>query len=214
LRIALVEAPMSGTSAELRAGTATALIGGAPEAVAATPTQESYPSWSPDGLAIAFLDQTIEQNLTRGLFIARRSPSGKWSTPVAFKAGTWARPMWANGGRTIVTAIHGGGIVAVDIESRAVRSVYAPAAASDPEAESVGLAKDGQDVYFKSHDQNGSAWIWTVPLAGGKPRALVQFNDRPSIRPDFTIGAGRIFFTLEDRQADIWVAEISQTPKR
>jgi 3-hydroxyisobutyrate dehydrogenase-like beta-hydroxyacid dehydrogenase len=35
LRIALVEAPISGTSAELRAGAATALVGGAPEAVAA-----------------------------------------------------------------------------------------------------------------------------------------------------------------------------------
>jgi 3-hydroxyisobutyrate dehydrogenase len=35
LRIALVEAPISGTSAELHAGTATALVGGAPEAVAA-----------------------------------------------------------------------------------------------------------------------------------------------------------------------------------
>ena len=35
LRIPLVEAPISGTSAELRAGTATALIGGAPEAIAA-----------------------------------------------------------------------------------------------------------------------------------------------------------------------------------
>jgi 3-hydroxyisobutyrate dehydrogenase len=35
LRIALVEAPISGTSSELRAGTATALVGGAPEAIAA-----------------------------------------------------------------------------------------------------------------------------------------------------------------------------------
>jgi eukaryotic-like serine/threonine-protein kinase len=187
--------------------------GGALEAVAATPTQESYPSWSPDGLAIAFLDQTIEQSLTRGLFVARRSPSGKWSTPVAFKTGTWAKPAWANG-RTIVSALHGGGIVAVDIESRAERSVYVPAGASDPEAESVGLSEDGQHVYFKSHDANGSAAIWTVPLAGGKPRPLVQFNDRPSIRPDFTTGAGRIFFTLEDRQADIWVAELSTNPSR
>jgi hypothetical protein len=51
-----------------------------------------------------------------------------------------------------------------------------------------------------------------MPLTGGKPRPLVRFADaaRPSIRPDFEVGAGRIFFTLEDRQADIWVAVVSR----
>jgi hypothetical protein len=52
-----------------------------------------------------------------------------------------------------------------------------------------------------------------APLgAGGRPQLLVRFTDlsRPSIRPDFAAGAGRLFFTLEDRQADIWVAEIAR----
>ena len=54
--------------------------------------------------------------------------------------------------------------------------------------------------------------IWSLPVAGGAPRPLVRFSDvsRPSIRPDFAVGAGRSFFTLEDRQADIVVAEITR----
>jgi Tol biopolymer transport system component len=187
--------------------------GGTTEAVTATPGQESYPSWSPDGLALAYIDQTIENGTTRGLFVVRRS-SGKWGAPLALVPGIWFKPAWADGGKTIVSAMVEGGITAVDVESRVVRSVYTPANVSDPRAESAVMADDGQNVYFKSHDANGSASIWTVPLAGGQPHVLVQFNDRPSIRPDFATGAGRFFFTLEDRQADIWVAELSTNPKR
>jgi len=54
-----------------------------------------------------------------------------------------------------------------------------------------------------------------VPLAGGQPRQLVRFEDlsRVSIRPDFAVGGGKFFFTLEDRQADIWMADITRRPK-
>jgi len=40
----------------------------------------------------------------------------------------------------------------------------------------------------------------------------VRFNDltRGSIRPDFATKAGLFYFTLEDRQADIWVAEVTK----
>jgi hypothetical protein len=33
---------------------------------------------------------------------------------------------------------------------------------------------------------------------------------RPSIRPDFAVGAGQFFYTFEDRQADIWVADVTR----
>jgi hypothetical protein len=41
---------------------------------------------------------------------------------------------------------------------------------------------------------------------------MVQFSDlkRPSTRPDFAVTGGRFYFTIEDRQADIWVAEIAR----
>jgi hypothetical protein len=54
--------------------------------------------------------------------------------------------------------------------------------------------------------------LWSVPLAGGRPQPLVRFNDltRSSLRPDFAIGNGQFYFTFEDRQADIWVAEVTK----
>ena len=78
------------------------------------------------------------------------------------------------------------------------------------------MAADAGTVYFKSHDAEGRASFWAVPLVGGQPRLLVRFEDlsRVSIRPDFAAGAGNFFFTLEDRQADIWMADITRGPNR
>jgi hypothetical protein len=54
--------------------------------------------------------------------------------------------------------------------------------------------------------------FWSIPVTGGQPRLLVRFPDlaRPSIRGDFAAGAGQFFFTLEDRQADILVAQVTR----
>jgi hypothetical protein len=100
----------------------------------------------------------------------------------------------------------------VDVDTKTVRVVYAAASPSDPIVESVQFSDDGASIYFKSHDTEGRASIWNVPFAGGKPRLLVRFNDatRSSSRPDFAARAGKFYFTLEDRQADIWVAELAR----
>jgi hypothetical protein len=40
----------------------------------------------------------------------------------------------------------------------------------------------------------------------------VIFDDlaRPSIRPDFAADGQRFYFGIDDRQSDIWVAEIAR----
>jgi hypothetical protein len=49
-----------------------------------------------------------------------------------------------------------------------------------------------------------------VNAAGGRPRLLVRFNDlsRPSSRRDFAVDENRLFFAIEDRQSDVFVAEL------
>ena len=37
--------------------------------------------------------------------------------------------------------------------------------------------KTDERVDFKSHDREQRASIWAIPLAGGRPRMLVRFND-------------------------------------
>ena len=64
---------------------------------------------------------------------------------------------------------------------------------------------------IKSHDADGRASFWSVPVGGGPPSELVRFDDlsRPSRRWDFDAGAGRFFFTIEDRRSNIWIADVS-----
>jgi TolB protein len=183
--------------------------GGASQQVTTSAGQESYPRWSPDGRAIVYFDQAVDAGVFRGLFLLRRDETGgRRSAPVELRRGVGAGFAWIRDGRAIAYP-RGGSIELVDLESRTVRVVYAPSGPDDPAAGSVETSEDGRTLYFKSHDAQQRASLWAVPLAGGRPTLLVRFSDplRESIRRDFAVGAGRFFFTLEDRQADIWLAE-------
>jgi hypothetical protein len=109
-----------------------------------------------------------------------------------------------------------GTIEAIPADSGTARVIYAPSdSAAGPNAESIEVDASGRVVYFKSHDATGRASFWSVPFLGGRPRLLVHLNDltRSSYRPDFAAGAGRLFFTIEDRQSDVWVAEVQPAQK-
>ena len=70
---------------------------------------------------------------------------------------------------------------------------------------------DSRTLYFKSWDARGNAAFWAIPGHGGTPRLLIRFDDptRPwASRPEWFIGKGRMYFTIQDRQSDIWVMEV------
>ena len=99
----------------------------------------------------------------------------------------------------------------VSVDSGRAALVYAPSPSS-PVPERPLVSADGREIYFKSHDAEGRAALWSVPAAGGTPRLLVRFTDpnRPSNRGDFSHDGTRFFFAVDDRQSDIWVAEITR----
>ncbi len=178
------------------------------QTITATAAQEQYPVWSPEGGAIAFHDQD-----TQTLFVVRRNAAGTWGAPTLLRQGLQqpGRGSWLPDGRALAYPRRDGAIEVIPAEPGRPRVVYAPTTSSDPRSRSVVPSDDGRTLFFKSTDPEGRSAIWSVPTQGGKPRLLVRFSDpaRPSIRPDFAAGAGRFFFTLEERQADIWVAEIT-----
>jgi Tol biopolymer transport system component len=187
------------------------LDGGAIVPVTSTPYSESYPVWSPDGTAISFVDQFIEGGAPRGVFVVRRSAPDSWAAPVRVEGGVGggAKASWLDD-RTLVLP-RNRGIQLLQVDSGASRMLYAPGA-DGPPVTGLEVSRDGTTIYFKSHDSMGRASFWSIPAAGGKPRVLVRFTDltRASIRGDFAVGAGQFFFTLEDRQADILVAEVTR----
>ena len=167
----------------------------------------SMANWSPDGGAITAF------NLPRStVYVLRRDTAGRWSEPRLVANDGW-RPEWSPDGRHVVFVTpRTGAVRIVPADSGAPRDVYSPGP-NDPYAELATFADNGRDVYFKSHDRNDlRASLWSVPAQGGRPRLLVRFDDpeRASNRFDFATDGKRFYFTIEDRQSDIRIAELTK----
>ena len=166
----------------------------------------SMPNWSSDGTALTFFHLATSRT-----FVMRRDVSGRWSTPRLVARDAW-RPDWSPDGRQIVfVSATSGRIGIAPADSGAQRELYVPSA-GDPRAELAIFSEDGREVYFKSHDEKLRASFWSVPAGGGRPRLLVRFDDpvRPSNRFDFASDGRRFYFTIEDRQSDIWIADVTR----
>jgi Tol biopolymer transport system component len=72
-------------------------------------------------------------------------------------------------------------------------------------------SSDGRELYFKAHDAAGRAQFWSVPVAGGSPTLLLTLDNpaQSSFRPEWALRAGRMYFTVDDRQSDVWVMHVT-----
>jgi Tol biopolymer transport system component len=82
---------------------------------------------------------------------------------------------------------------------------------TEPLPELLQWARDGRTIYYKAFDSEGRSSIWALPAKGGAPRLLIRFDDplRQSGRPEFATDGQRLFFTLTERQADVWEMELN-----
>jgi Tol biopolymer transport system component len=188
------------------------LDGGPVELVTSSAAQESFPIWSPDGKRLSFVDQ----GATFIDFTTTRLAPGKWSAPHRLYFGgtpftsTAASALWSPDGKWIVSA-NGRELVLVSPDSGAGHVVYT-APPGDPLPETAMFSKDGRSIYFKSHDAEGHAMFSVVPATGGTARVVVRFPDlaRPSSRQGFSMSATRFYFPVEDRQSNIWLADLAR----
>ena len=53
--------------------------------------------------------------------------------------------------------------------------------------------------------------FWVIPVGGGEPKLLVDFDDpsRRSSREVFDNDGDRFYFTLPKRESDIWLMELA-----
>ncbi len=185
------------------------LNGGAVESVAGGPGQESFPVWSPDGSAILFWDQVVPYSM----FIVRRKSGGGWLAPERI-ASPGVFPVWSPDGRAIacISAFPSDQprLMVVSAAGGTPRPLFEPGSAG-PFAEKALWSPDGRTLYFKAHDARGRTTFWAVSATGGTPRMLLRLDDPnwQSIRPFFATDGKRFYFPVEDRESDIYVAEMA-----
>lgn len=79
---------------------------------------------------------------------------------------------------------------------------------SDPIPEQA-FWRDSRSIVFISHDADGDASFWTVPVSGGRPRLVARLDRaHPSYRSDFATDGKRLFFAVQDRQSDVSLVEL------
>jgi Tol biopolymer transport system component len=182
-----------------------ALDSGSVQQITGPPGHHSMANWAPDGKALTLFD--IE---SAEVMVMRRNPDRRWGAPrvVAVRG---LRPEWSPDGSTVVFVSPMDGRIGVaPADSGVQHDVYVPTP-GDPLAELATFAPSGREIYFKSHDARGRASFWSIATTGGRPRLLARFDDpeRASNRFEFASDGRRFYFTVEDRQSDIWIAEVT-----
>jgi Tol biopolymer transport system component len=184
------------------------LDGGPIERVTNTVAQEGIPKWSPDGSTLQFMAVDGPPRIFR----ARRASNGVWETTVRLNEGYWVQ--WSPDGRMLSYAsiFRGSALRVVAIDTGAPRALYDDSQPGMPLAETSFWSEDGRTIYFKSHTATGAASIWSVPVEGGTPQHLIDLGDSRlrSDRYGFRIAQGRLYFTLYDRQSNVWVMDVGK----
>jgi Tol biopolymer transport system component len=194
--------------------------GGSPVQVTKGTEQYWAPRWSPDGRMLSIVKALFTPQ--RETEIVTRNAEGRWGPPRPLVKGGSLAP-WAPDGHAVLTMTGGIGtplsleILPVTGGTRrllmTVRDSASDALPIYPYTSA--WSDDGRMAYFVARDPKDNAvGIWGVPVAGGRPRPAVRFDDpeRPWHKNGFIVRGARFYFTLGDRQSDIWMTEIVGTP--
>ena len=181
--------------------------GGEAERVTDDPGEERVGSWSPDGRSLSyFLSGTGARD---GLYVISKDQNGRWGSPRR----VWNHPnvgYWSPDGRTLVSTWTDGIWLIPAAGGAPRRATQLPETISGPEPPIAYWSRDGRTIYFKASDREGRASIWALAATSGRPRLLVRFDDpaKPSYLPYGATDGRRFCFTINDRQSDIYIAEL------
>jgi TolB protein len=184
--------------------------GGASRPVVDAPRDQRSPHWSPNGRALVFSSDATGRH---ELYVTARARGGAWQPARRLTTGGGYAGRWSPDGRTIAFA-RPDGIWTVAAGGGAPRPVLRIDRAQEASLGYVEWSADGRTLFFKWIDDQGLASFRAVPAAGGPPRVLVQLHDprRRSPRPEFATDGRRFYFTIAERESDVWTMELDARP--
>ncbi len=189
--------------------------GGAPVQVTRSPSTAGmsyWPSWSPDGLSLAFRSQREGYD---GWTVSRDSVGGPWHEPVPLTPLTLVNPVWTADGDTLLLA--NGGFIGrrlVAVSRRGDLAWERDWAATSPLMafpwnSQLRVSRSRETLYSVGIAKDGTWGIYAVPEMGrGEPRLVVRYDD-PALQGWFlSVGPDRLYLTVSHNESDIWVARL------
>ena len=168
------------------------------------PAQERYARWSPDGQSVAFFS---DKSGNPEIYCVSRV-NGRWRIPTRLtfsKAGA-VFPSWSPDGKMIAYSDSVQGLILISPDGRNPR-LLAPNRTGV-----LGLfsswSVDGKIVYFRALDDRNRYNLWAAPVSGGVPNLLVRFENLT--RYDFSNDDRNFFFTIPERESDIWMLRLER----
>jgi Tol biopolymer transport system component len=180
--------------------------GGTPRRVTDGSGDERAGVWTVDGRTLFYLhDFNMPSAQVRTI---SRSADGRWGPPRTVFVGNAYPPVASPDGRLVAFTSNGTVYLATSTGD-SVQALVPRTDSTAPRAAYVAWSEDSRTLYYLAPGP-GETTIWTVPTKGGRPRLAVRFHDpnRSWHRYGFAARGGRFYFTLGDRQSDIWAAEV------
>ena len=166
------------------------------------------PGWAPDGRGVVF--SASEGGGPAQIYVVRRQSDSTWGAPRRLTTDGGASGRWSPDGGTI--AFTNERALWLTTPEGGTPRLLVPAAdsAGYPVPEVPQWSTDGRTIFYKAFDAEGRSSIWSVAAAGGTPKLLVRFDDltRPSSRPEFATDGKRLYFSLGERQSDVWTVDL------
>jgi len=172
------------------------------------PDDERTADWTADGQALVYLHNFNAPDTE--IRVLQRTATGDWGEPRTLFRGDAFVPATSPRGRLVALA-SGGAIKLIDAAGDPLRMVdLTRPVPGGPRPAYLEWSPDGRTLYYLAVDSADRASIWSVSVNGGTPRQVVEFDDpaRQWHRFGYGMRGGRFYFTLGDRQSDLWVTEL------
>ena len=177
--------------------------GGDPRVVVDRPMSDDFPTWSPDGLHIAFHSRGPQGSDSPRIWTVSRERVGDaWGDPVRLTDFSCEYPDWAPDGESLVCDA-GSELVIVSKTGEVVTRFDPQMNPSVPH-----FSPDGSEVYFIVRS-GPAVGVWSFPVTGGEATQLVAFDDPSlSVWPRLTVGPDRFYITISEYESDIYVMDL------